>query len=342
MHLVAFDASPVELPGGGRAAARTSDVVVAAPFVALLPSWNLDVPPGAHAVVQVRVRATAGARWSPWLLVGEWGRAPERVPAAWLAEHAAGERRFDGGHVAIDHLVLERPAGAAQLRAVVLDGSSGGSSGADGATTTADRSAAAGFELRRAALCFSGDFGAASDARDGASAARPRPVLLDVPTASQRAAPAELAPRICSPTSLAMVLGFHGVEVEPLSVAARAYDARHDLYGNWPHNVQAAWSFGVPGVVTRFERWQQVERAFAEGLPIVASIGVRPGQLTGAPYTSTPGHLIVLCGFDARGDVIVNDPAARENVRRTYRRSELDTVWLERGGTAYLLEPPPP
>lgn len=179
------------------------------------------------------------------------------------------------------------------------------------------------------------------------------PIELDVPTFSQRVQRPDIAGRICSPTSLAMVLAAYGVEPsagEPSfvgrsfveKVAERARDPRHDLYGNWPRNVQAAWSFGVPGYVTRFDDWNAVVRHFEAGRPVVASIGVEAGQLSGAPYASTAGHLIVLCGFDADGDVLVNDPAAEDaaSVRRSYARSELDVVWLERGGTAYVLERP--
>ena len=66
-------------------------------------------------------------------------------------------------------------------------------------------------------------------------------------------------------------------------------------------------------------------------------------QLTGAPYTTTSGHLLVLRGFDEQNDCLVNDPAAidAEHGQLTYKRSELETCWLARGGTAYVLLPRP-
>ena len=36
------------------------------------------------------------------------------------------------------------------------------------------------------------------------------------------------------------------------------------------------------------------------------SIGVKPGQLRGAPYERTNGHLLVLVGVDPAGDLEVN------------------------------------
>jgi hypothetical protein len=76
------------------------------------------------------------------------------------------------------------------------------------------------------------------------------------------------------------------------------------------------------------------------GQPLIISIAAKPGQLRGAPYESTAGHLLVLCGLDEHGKVLVNDPAAisRQAGQLAYFREDLETVWLARGGTAYVLE----
>jgi hypothetical protein len=99
----------------------------------------------------------------------------------------------------------------------------------------------------------------------------------------------------------------------------------------------------VPGYLTRFADWADVEARIAAGQPLIVSIGVKKGELPGAPYESTAGHLLVLRGFDERGDCVVNDPAVSEpkDGRRTYRRADLERVWMERGGTAYVLLPKP-
>ena len=65
-------------------------------------------------------------------------------------------------------------------------------------------------------------------------------------------------------------------------------------------------------------------------------------QLSGAPIASSSGHLLVLAGFDAQGNPMVNDPAAPsdQSVQRTYRRAQFERLWLARsGGTAYVIYP---
>ena len=63
--------------------------------------------------------------------------------------------------------------------------------------------------------------------------------------------------------------------------------------------------------------------------------------MPGAPISQTAGHLIVLRGFDKRGDAIVNDPAAPTNaeVRRVYPRAALENAWSHSQRTAYVLHP---
>lgn len=309
--------SPFHLrPGPGRAVVRESRVERSAlPFRDLLVSWNVDAPARTAFVVELRVSESGDAAWSPWMHVGDWG-APAFAPPL--------DRRIascDGGRVDVDHFRGERAFRAAQLRLT--------------AYATAGEPT---LEIRRAKLCFADRERAVAPIEP--LAARPLGTVLDVALRSQKAEASEIASRICSPTSVAMVLAFRGVDATTLAVAERAYDPVHAIYGNWPRNVQAAYSFGVRGYLTRYADWNAVERAIADGTPIVVSIAARDGQLAGAPYASTEGHLLVLVGFDARGDCVVNDPAAPDaaSARRTYRREDMDVVWMRRGGTAYVLD----
>jgi hypothetical protein len=75
---------------------------------------------------------------------------------------------------------------------------------------------------------------------------------------------------------------------------------------------------------------------------VIISYSWGRGQLTGAPIPASNGHLAVLTGFDAKGNPVVNDPAAPSNeaVQRSYSRAELERLWLQgSGGTAYLIYP---
>ena len=49
---------------------------------------------------------------------------------------------------------------------------------------------------------------------------------------------------------------------------------------------------------------------------------------------------MVVVGFEADGDVVVNDPAGATNaeVRRVYDRAQFERIWIAAsGGTAYVI-----
>jgi len=300
---------------------ETPALGASAGFDELLASWNLEREPGGAALVHARVLWAERAEPGPWLLLGAVGcdgvdddELAARAPL--IEEPFAVEA--PGLEIDVDFLRVhgERPARAA-IRVTSVG--------------------TAPVVAHRIDVTLS-----ARVARDrAAERGEPRlePLALDVPFRSQRDADPALAARICSPTSLAMALAFHGVDVPTEAVAARAYDPRHDLYGVWPRAIQTAFELGVPGYLTRFSDWRDVRRELALGRPLVISIAARPGALTGAPYESTAGHLLVVTGLDGAGGVRVNDPAARDadDGRRVYRLDELTACWMERGGTAYVL-----
>jgi hypothetical protein len=287
--------------------------VAHAPFDRLLVSWNADVAPGAGFEVEVRVRADDGPEspWSAWLFVGEWGDLPGGGLGARRVEHG-------GARIATDELVGARAFRAAEVRVL-----------ARGAVT-----------VRRLSLCFSSPAAPAEPAEPAAPAA---PGLggaatLDVPRFSQLEEGGELGPRVCSPTSLAMVLAYHGVRRDVLEVARLAYDDEHDIYGNWPRSIQTAWELGVPGYAARLRSLDEVASHLRAGRPIVLSLAWKPGGLDGAPIAGTDGHLLVVVGLTP-DTAVVHDPAAptAETVRRAYDRVQLERAWLSHGAVAYVL-----
>ncbi|MEU4333357.1 C39 family peptidase [Micromonospora lupini] len=173
----------------------------------------------------------------------------------------------------------------------------------------------------------------------------------------------------CSPTSTEMVVEYWGRKpsaadtswVDPtypdptVNHAARmAYDYAYDGAGNWPFNTAYAASFpGLEGRVTRLHSLDEMERFIAAGIPVVTSQSFLASELDGANY-GTSGHLFVVVGFTADGDVVVNDPASSSNdvVRNVYKRSQFEQIWLRTkrtnatggvsggsGGVAYLIKP---
>lgn len=283
------------------------------PFDELLLSWNVSVPPGAGLAVEVRLESHARGERTPWLWLGGPGRNGRMAPGARTVE-------FDGGRVAVDVVRCERPYDGFRYRLR-----------AHGGEVIVHALAACLTDTTRLATLDAGPI-------DPAWGGPPRAV----PARSQRSVPAELAPRICSPTSVAMVLAHHGVDVSLTELAAEIHDADHDIYGNWPRAVQAAFEHGVPGALVRLSSWRAVQHFLALDVPLVVSVKAEEGELRGAPYPRTSGHLLVVTGFAAEGGVHVNDPAAArpEDVARIYRAEDLERCWLRRGGVAYAIGPP--
>lgn len=163
---------------------------------------------------------------------------------------------------------------------------------------------------------------------------------LDVPPLSQRDADPSIASRICSPTCVAMVLGYWGRPAPLAELAAEIFHPGVDLYGVWPAAIRAAGRRGVAGYLLRFPDWAAATWCLRRRLPVIASVRYKAGELTGAAITQTAGHLVVLTGW-AGDTVLVNDPAApAADVARRYRVEELARVWLERSGVGYVLFPP--
>nr|WP_255487593.1 peptidase C39 family protein [Aeromicrobium senzhongii] len=159
----------------------------------------------------------------------------------------------------------------------------------------------------------------------------------------------------CSPTSTSMVLRYWGLGPSKKATAfakgadpqvdhaARySYDSSYRGTGTWPFNTAYASRFGTDAVVHRLVNLRPIESYIKQGVPVIASVAFGRGQLTGAPISSTPGHLLVVRGFTATGDVIVNDPAGRTNsqVRRVYDRAQFERAWLKgSGGVTYVIAP---
>jgi len=162
---------------------------------------------------------------------------------------------------------------------------------------------------------------------------------LNVPERSQYAGAFPAERGWCAPASVAMLLGTWGAMPTVPDAAAGMFDSAYNGTGNWAFAAAYAGTHGLVGAVAYLRDLATVEAFIAAGLPLALSIAWRAGSLPGAPLERSDGHILVVRGFDARGDVIVNDPA-QPAVRHVYERAAFARSWLGHGGVGLLVAPP--
>ena len=136
-----------------------------------------------------------------------------------------------------------------------------------------------------------------------------------------------------------MVASFFGASRSLTENSLAIYDEEARIFGNWNRAVQRAGELGLDAWLARFRNWDQVKAQIASGVPVIASIRFEKGAMPSNPiYQDTDGHLIVIRGFTAGGDVIVNDPASRDKGNGVvYKAHELATAWFGAGGVGYVI-----
>ncbi|MEU9834123.1 C39 family peptidase [Streptosporangium sp. NPDC048047] len=305
------------------------------PAAELVPSWTASAPPGSWIQVELRAR-TASGDLTRWYVMGRWAEEDGDIHRTSLP--GQGDEH---GDVAVDTYVAARPVTAYRLR-FTLYGS--------------------GARVHGTAVMASAPADAAPPDAGTVPAGH---VELDVPCRSQKVHAGHFpqwdggGANWCAPASTSMVLAYWGRGpaaadldwVPPddpcpaVDHAARGmYDHGYQGTGNWPFGVAYAGRYGLTGFVTRLRSLAELERLVRAGIPVITSQSFREHELPGSGY-STGGHIMVVAGFTADGDVIVNDPAAPgdHEVRRVYPRAAFGDVWLRSsgsGGIAHVIHPP--
>jgi Peptidase_C39 like family len=306
----------------------------------LIASYHAQTPVGTFIEVSVRGRSRSGGR-SSWDSLGRWASHDTRFHRMSL-----GPQHDDLASVAVDTLTTNH---GVRLRAWQL---------------RVELFRRAGRDVSPA-LAMIAAMASRVPSRTG-PISRPGPGsgdVLSVPRFSQEIHTGEYpqwnggGEAWCSPTSTAMVVAYWDRGPTPrqyawvddryrqpwVDYAARfTYASGYDGTGMWPFNTAYAGRFGLDAFVTRLRSLREAELFIKAGIPIVASIAFGKGELDGAPISSTNGHLLVIRGFTASGDVRVNDPAAptAKTVARTYRRGQFERAWIgTTGGVAYVIHP---
>lgn len=305
----------------------------------LIASYNASTPVGTF--IEISARGRTGGRTSSWDSLGRWASHDTRFHRMSL-----GPQRDDLSRVSVDTLVTESGVRFAgwQLRISLFRRT--------GTTKSPRVTRVTGMASRLPPTSPT-----SIPMRGGGNSLR-------VPKYSQEIHTGEY-PRWdgggeawCSPTSTSMVLGYWRRLPTPrqyawvndayrqpwVDYAARyTFASGYDGTGDWPFNTAFAGRFGLDAFVTRLRSLREAELFIRNGIPLVASVAFGPGQLDGAPISSSGGHVLVIRGFTARGKVIVNDPAASTatTVRRVYKRGQFENAWLDStGGVVYVLHPP--
>ena len=294
-------------------------------FREAIASWEAETPTGTW--IETQLRAQVGGVWTKWYNLGVWAADTSTV-----RRHSVASQGDTNGYVGIDTLVISNKKAAGTTYQVKVRLFS-----ADGVAVP---------RVRASAVTVSTSPESSPAIFPGSSAHWNQ--VLAVPECSQMVYP-DGGNVWCSPTSVAMVLRYWAgdtalgaCETHVRTALGGVYDYTFRAYGNWPYNTAYATTKGHQAHVTRFTRLSQLEPWISAGVPVVLSIAWSKGQLTGASIESTAGHLLVLVGFDAAGNPIINDPAAPNDaaVQRTYLRSEFEPLWLSASaGTAYLIYP---
>jgi hypothetical protein len=293
-----------------------------------VPSWDADTPPGSWIELSLRARLPDG-RLTKWYSAGVWA-----ADGSTVARHSVKDQGDGDASLVTDTLVIPDGKPAADALQVKVR------------FMTARPDAVPSLRLAAVAVSTAPKPPAPKPA--GASAGDPTRwgKILDVPACTQSYP--DGGEGWCSPTSISMIVGYWAQDTGPCEPRVRAavdgvYDWVYEGHGNWPFNTAYAATRGLEAYVTRFRSLADAEPWIAAGVPVGISYAWKPGTLSGAPVGSSDGHLGVLVGFDGHGDPVVNDPAGKGegSVRRTYRRAELENVWVgHSGGTAYLAFPP--
>ena len=326
------------LVGGAKGSWTSTWVQTRFPFSQLIPSWSADTPAGSWIEVEIQARTAAG-RETRWWRMGIWAYGDETIRRT----SVNGQSDADGA-VETDTFKTRAEKMTAYRARVTL-----GRSAASSASPILQRIYAVVSDTR------------SYIPRYPSPRYTDRAMELSVPRYSQEIHAGEFpeydggGEAWCSPTSTEMVveywnkrpttseLSWVGPHADPqVDYAARfTYDAAYGGTGNWPFNTAYASRFGLSARVIQLGSLNDAERYILAGVPLVASISHARGALPGfLNNDGTNGHLLVIIGFTASGDVIANDPAATSDatVRRVYGREAFERAWIGgSGGVVYII-----
>lgn len=287
-------------------------------FDEVIPSWNIDNAQNGAIKVELRVNTPLGK--SRWYVLGDWSGDKD-----WYPRQSTDAQKDDFARVGTDTLKIAKPTDAVDLK-----------------ITLKSRGLQPTSRLKLLTLSF-------SDSKSTVVAtewklSKFRGVTIDVPQRAQGNYPNGKV--LCSATSTSMMLQ-HWSQVlnrpeddkDVPEVEANVWDPVYKGAGNWPFNAAYFGSFsGYKAAVSRLTSIEDLERLTSAGIPVATSVSF--DMLRGRPLGATEsGHLILVVGFLEDGTPVVNDPAFKDGVRKTYPRQDFEKAWCYSHRTVYLMVP---
>jgi len=275
--------------------ADSSDVL----FDRGLPSWNGTVQAEGSGFL-VQMRFPYGSGYSPWLTAGYW------KDYIW---NGYGSTSYAGGEIDYDYVKLDSYEKKWQFKVYMR------------------RDAISDPSPTLKQISFYTSDSRTTDSFNLVDVLNDNPPEIFIPTdfLYQYSIDDDIGGRICSPTTVSMILKSYQIEVDSLKFAQDTYDSYFDLFGIWPRVVQNASEYGLEGSVHRFRNWSAAQEVLANGGRIAMSVG--------PPLYS--GHLMMLAGFTSNGTPLVHDPARSNGYAYQYSKSDLSRSWFEKGGIGY-------
>jgi hypothetical protein len=306
-------------------------------FTELVASWNAQTPAGTWITVQMSALRRDGT-FTKWYTMGVWAYGDSDIHRT-----SVGGQGDADGYVAIDtFFAKDHPLNGYRLKVDLV-----------GSATLSRIGAVASDPVN------TNPYVPSATTMTGT-------IDLRVPPYSQEIHAGEYpefdggGEAWCSPTSTSMVVAYWGkgparsdyayvykdypdVADPWVDYAARyTFDYHYNGAGNWPFNTAYAAHFGLESEVTQLHSLAEAEQFVKAGIPLVASIAFEPNKLDGFLFRGTDGHLLVIGGFTAGGDVISYDPASASDatVRHVYDRSQFEKAWMAAtGGIVYVIHP---
>lgn len=283
-----------------------SDVINTINFSELVASWNCST--SKQSFIEVQIKIQANGKWSQWFSYGKWSDNGNN--------HGSISNQNDSlGNMNVDVISTQENYHGTALKFKII--------------LVKDNESVKSPKVNLIAITL-------TPLKENNEVITPGflngSVDIEVPVKSQMVVP-EIGNRICSPTSVAMLMSYYGLEIETLDVANGCKDNGSDMYGNWSYNMAYAAEQDFECYVMKCNSIEELRDLILEGKPVAASIKTKnKDDLEGSVMAYPSGHLLVVRGFnykDGESYIIVNDPAAPvvDQVKRQYRINEFNKVW---------------